>query len=202
MSSKQPNEPEGGSPPNDPSGAFTQEIQHAQVGARVPEKIARGVFSTGAMVLQGPFEFVLDFVLRMNQPQQIVARVILPAGLIPSFINALRENLTNYQGKFGAPPAMPTQTPPPKPPSIEEIYDQLKLPDELFSGVYANHVMIVHGPGEFCFEFITNFYPRAAVSCRVFVSAAQVPPFLGTLTRAWQQYQQKIAGQQQPPPPQ
>src|SRR3974390_2707630 len=99
MSSKPPNQPND-QPPPDPSGAFTQEIQHAQVGARVPEKVARGVFSTGAMVLQGPFEFVLDFVLRMNQPQQIVARVILPIGLMPGFINALRENLTNYQSKF------------------------------------------------------------------------------------------------------
>jgi hypothetical protein len=198
MSSK-PNPPEGGGPPPDPTGAFTQEIQHAQVGARVPEKVARGVFSTGAMVLQGPFEFVLDFVLRMNQPQQIVARLILPTALMPSFINALRENLGNYQNKFGTPPAMPMPAQPPRPPSIEEIYEQLKLADEQLSGVYANHVMIVHGPGEFCFEFITNFYPRAAISCRVFLSAAQVPPLLGTLTRAWQQYQQKLTGQ---PPPQ
>src|SRR5947209_11397812 len=146
---------EGAQPPNDP-GSFTQEIQHQQISARVPEKVSRGVFSTGALILQGPYEFVLDFVLRMNQPQQIVARVILPLQLMPNLILALRENLNNYQAKFGPPPALPMPQPPPKPPSIEEIYEQLKLSDDVVSGVYANHVLVAHSPSEFCFEFITN----------------------------------------------
>lgn len=194
-----PDEPR---PPNDP-GAFTQEVHHSQVTARVPEKVGRGVFSTGAIILQGPHEFVIDFVLILAQPHQLVARVILPLSIVPSLINALRENLNNYQSRFGAPPALPTPPTPPTPPSIEDIYGQLKLPDELLSGVYANAVMIVHTPAEFCFDFITNLYPRSAVSCRVFLSAPQVPGLLNNLTRSFQQYQQKLAGQQppQPPPP-
>jgi len=32
-----------------PPGAFSQQVQHASVSARVPEKIGRGVFSTGAL---------------------------------------------------------------------------------------------------------------------------------------------------------
>ena len=40
---------------------------------------------------------------------------------------------------------------------------------------YANAVMIGHGPHEFSFDFITNFYPHSAVSARVFLSAGQVP---------------------------
>src|SRR5438045_6895840 len=115
MSADQGNRPDGGpgsgQPPRDPN-TFTQEVHYSQVAARVPEKVARGVFSTGALVLQGPHEFVLDFVLRMNQPQQIVARVVLPLGLMPGLIAALRENLTNYQKQFGAPPALPTPPPP------------------------------------------------------------------------------------------
>ncbi len=194
MTPQDPKPPEPS--PNDPS-TFSQQFQHQQVAARVPDKVARGVFSTGALVLQGAHEFVIDFVLRMNQPQQIVARVILPLGLMPGLINALRENLANYQKQFGAPPALPTPQPPPKPPTIDEIYDQLKLPEEVQSGTYANHVLIAHSPAEFCFEFITNFYPRAAISSRVFLSAPQVPVLLNTLIRSWQQYQQKL----QPPPP-
>jgi hypothetical protein len=191
MSSEQP-------PPGDPGG-FTQEIQHSQVSARVPEKIGRGVFSTGAMVFQGPHEFVIDFVLRMAQPHQIAARVVLPLSIMPSVIAALRENLNNYQSKYGPPPALPVPPVPPQVPPIEEIYAQLKLPDELLSGVYANTVMIAHSPAEFYFDFITNFYPKSAVSCRVYLSAPQVPGLLNTLTRSFQQYQQKIAQQQQPP---
>jgi hypothetical protein len=191
------NKPEGeGDKPKQPS-AFSQEFQQAHVGARVPEKVARGVFSTGALVLQGPTEFVLDFVLRMNQPQQVAARVVLPIPLLPRVIDALRENLERYKQAFGPPPALPVPPPPPQPPSIEEIYDQLKLQEDQMSGAYANQVLVVHSAAEFCFEFITTFYPKASVSARVFLSAPHVPILLNTLNQAWQNYQVKM---QQPPP--
>ncbi len=186
--------------PSGDQGAYTQEIKHQQVSARVPEKVSKGVFSTGALVLQGPHEFVIDFVLRLTNPHHISSRVILPFSLIPSFLGALRENLNNFAKRFGPPPALPTPPPAAQPPSIEEIYDQLKLPDEMMSGVYANAVMIAHTPSEFCFDFITNFYPRSAVSARIYLSAPQVPRFLETLTRSFQQYQQKLAAHRPPPP--
>jgi hypothetical protein len=193
MSTAQPNNP------GDP-GAFTQEVQHSQVSARVPEKVSRGVFSTGAMVFQGPHEFVIDFVLRMAMPHQIVARVVLPISIMSSVIGALRDNLANYQAKFGPPPPLPAPPAQPAPPPIEEIYSQLKLPDDLLSGVYANAVMIAHSSAEFYFDFITNFYPRSAVSCRVYLSAPQVPAFFNTLSRSYQQFQQKLAAGQPPKP--
>ena len=118
-----------------------------------------------------------------------------------SVLAALRENLGNYTSKFGPPPALPMPPQPPIPPPIDEIYSGLKLPDDMLSGVYANAVMIAHSPAEFYFDFITNFYPRSAVSCRVYMSAPQVPGLLNTLMRAFQQYQQKLASQQQPRPP-
>ncbi len=40
--------------------------------------------------------------------------------------------------------------------SAQEIYDDLKLRDEILSGSYANAVMIGHGPHEFSFDFITT----------------------------------------------
>lgn len=51
--------------------------------------------------------------------------------------------------------------------SVQEIYDDLKVRDEILSGAYANAVMIGHGPHEFGSDFITNFYPHSAVSARV-----------------------------------
>jgi Protein of unknown function (DUF3467) len=184
----------GGEKPRDPN-TFSQEVQYSQISARVPEKVARGAFTTGALVLQGPHEFVLDFVLRMTQPQLVAARVILPITMMPSVIHAIEENLKGYTSRFGPPPALPVPQPPPTPPSLEEIYDQLKLPDDHLSGSYANAMMITHTPAEFCLDFITNIYPRSAVSARVYLAAAQIPGLLNTLQRAFQQYQQKTGGQ-------
>ena len=200
MNSESPPPDDSPKPPGEP-GTYSQEIQHAQISARVPEKVSKGVFSTGAMVFQGQHEFVIDFVLRMAQPNMIAARVILPLSIMGSVLAALRENLGNYTSKFGPPPALPMPPQPPIPPPIDEIYSGLKLPDDMLSGVYANAVMIAHSPAEFYFDFITNFYPRSAVSCRVYMSAPQVPGLLNTLMRAFQQYQQKLASQQQPRPP-
>ena len=247
----------------------TQEIRHSQVSARVPEGVSRGVFSTGAVVLQGGHEFILDFLLRISTPQQVVARVVLPIGVVPQMIRALRDNLTNYENRFGFPtmpaplppqvtsssdainvgaglespepeaPAPPvsevpsgtsaggsgavgeTVTPdanPPqaaqqpqsaekttdasqKPPSAEELYDELKLPDEMLSGVYANAVRIGHSATEFSFDFITTFFPRSCVSARVHLAAPNIPRLLDSLTHSFEQFQRKVAQQQKRQPP-
>src|SRR5262249_15253202 len=191
MSTPSGAENEGGKP-KDPH-TFSQDFQIANLSARVPEKVARGVFSTGVLVLHGATEFVLDFVLRMNQPHQVVARVVLPLNLVPQLIEAMKINLEKYRQQFGAPPpAMPMPPPPPTPPTIEEIYQNLKMSDEVTVGTYANSVMIVHTAAEFCFEFITNFCPKAVISSRVFLSAPQVPVMLRTLTQSWQNFQAKL----------
>ncbi len=188
---------EGGK--GDPS-TFSQDFQFANVSARVPEKVARGVFSTGVLVIQGASEFTLDFMLRMNQPHQLVARVFLPLTLVPQLIESLKANLERYRQTFGAfPPALPVPTPKPAPPSIEEIYQDLKISEDVMMGVYANSAMIVHTAAEFGLEFICNSYPKAVIVARVFLSAPQVPVLLQSLTQSWQKYQSKIHPQQQPP---
>lgn len=77
-------------------------------------------------------------------------------------------------------------------PSAQEIYDDLKIKDELLSGAYANAVMIGHGPHEFSFDFITNFFPNSAVSARVFLSSGQVPRFYDSLKGTWDQLRQRM----------
>jgi hypothetical protein len=183
-----------------PSQPFSQEFHIAYVGARVPEKVARGVFSTGVLVLQGASEFVLDFLLRMNQPQQVAARVVLPISLVPQFIEVLRANLDNYRKTFGSgPPPIPAGPVPPKPPNIEEIYQDLKISEDVTVGAYANAVMVVHTATDFCLEFIANFYPKAVITSRVFLSAPQVPVLLHTLIQSWGNYQAKLSQQHKPP---
>jgi hypothetical protein len=188
-------------------GPYCEEIQHAQISAVVPERVARGVFSTGAVVVQGAHEFILDFLLRMSQPQQVAARVVLPPGVVMQFIAALSENLKNYESKYSMPLVPAPQTGPGAAGghvSAQELYEQLKLQDDVLSGSYANAVMIGHTPSEFCFDFITTFYPRSAVSCRVFMAAPGVPRLLESLKHSFDKFQQKWAQQvnpQVPPPP-
>jgi hypothetical protein len=169
-------------------GAFTQQVQHAQVTARVPEKIGHGVFSNGVLVIKGAQEFVLDFSQRLVKPQQIVARVVLPPSVVPSLIAALGENLNRYQKVFGPLPSLVPPPPGTKPPTVAEIYDNLKFADDLLSGVYANAAMITHSQAEFCFDFITNLYPRSAVSCRVYLAAPHVPGLLQSLRQSFEQH--------------
>ncbi|WP_437201237.1 DUF3467 domain-containing protein [Planctomicrobium sp. SH664] len=67
---------------------------------------------------------------------------------------------------------------------IEDIYHELKLADSMLSGRYANAVLIRHSPTEFCFDFITNVYPRSAVSARVFLATPHIVPFLRSLSHS------------------
>ncbi len=225
----------GSHPPGDPPPQ-SQEIRHSQVSALVPKNVARGVFSTGAVVLQGAHEFIIDFLLRMTMPHQVAARVVMTPAVLGRFIAALRENLNNYQRTFHpeqipgvtqidtahvapqsgpvvpqASETKPTAQSPPAPAapesmslnqnSVQDLYDQLKMADEMLCGAYANAVMIGHTTSEFSFDFITTFFPRSAVSSRVYMSAGNVPRFLSSITHAFDQFQKKFGQQQQPPQP-
>lgn len=263
--------------------------QHA-VRARVPDHVARGVFSTGVIVMTAPTEFVLDFIQNLGRPHQIVARVIMPHPVMPQFVDALLKNIELYRGRYGELPQpnlsgititstsgpLTGSPPPPQPKapngpagatqpgadvggagsgpvsgagpspgpaagsgfasgqvgnpaaesdpagngpkaagggflpaeqvppqnvrraSAQEIYDDLKLRDELLSGTYANAVMIGHGPHEFSFDFITNFYPHSAVSARVFLAAGQIARLADSLRGAWEQIRNRFQPPQDP----
>src|SRR5215208_7349104 len=92
------NPPQGGGPPV--QGAYSQQIAHSPVSARVPERVARGVLSTGVIVLDSPNEFVLDFLQNLSRPPQIVARVVLPPAVMFSFVASVRDNLGKYTERF------------------------------------------------------------------------------------------------------
>lgn len=174
-------------PGGDDSGSFSQDIRVPQNSARVPDRVGRGVYSTGIVVLSGPHEFMIDFLLRLSSPQHVACRVIVPPTLMPLFIRALQDNIANYTARFGPPPALPPIPPnQPKPP-IEEIYDQLKVTDEVLMGAYANAMMVAHGPAEFCFDFICNGFPRSVVTARVYVAAHHAPRILESLQRSQEQ---------------
>jgi hypothetical protein len=58
----------------------------------------------------------------------------------------------------------------------------------------AGAVMIGHTPSEFWFDFITTFFPRSAVSARVYLTAQQVPNLLTMLTTSYKAHQRKHGG--------
>jgi hypothetical protein len=178
-----------GDPPPNESGTFAQQFQHQPVSARVPERLARGVATTGVLVLDSPNEFVLDFLQGLARPYQIVARVVVAPAVMEQIVGAVGENLAKYTQVYGAPPALPK--PPRQRPTIAEIYENFKLPEELLSGAYANSVLVGHSPAEFFFDFITWFYPTAAVSARVITAAPHMPRIIDTLTLALQQYRNR-----------
>jgi len=94
-----------------PDAPQSQEIRHASIGALVPAHVARGIFTTGAVVLQGQHEFIVDFLLRMQQPHQVASRIVLPPIVVAQFIAALQDNLKKYEDRFGPiqMPVIPSQ---------------------------------------------------------------------------------------------
>lgn len=170
--------------------------------ARVPDNVADGCFSTGAIVMTGPSEFIVDFLQTVGRPHRVATRVVIPHPVMPQFIEALNTNLQLYKSRFGEPPVPPVQQQPnARRPTPQEIYDDLKLPDDVLSGVYANGVMIGHGASEFGLDFLTSFFPQSAVSARVFLAAGQVPRLLESLRSAVRQLEQRQQAAQGGVPP-
>lgn len=171
------------SPQPDDDKPFSQKIAHSPVSARVPEKHARGVLSTGQLVLDSPKEFCVDFLFGLARPHQVVARVVLAPQTMQELAAALEQNLELYKQNFGQLMSMPAPVtpPPPQRPTIQEIYEHFKVSDEISAGVYANSVMISHNATDYCFDFIAGFYPTSIVNARVLMSAAVAPRFLSTL---------------------
>lgn len=185
-----PNQPQ-------PGKGNSEQVRMQHVTARVPERVSAGAFSTGVIVMTGASEFILDFIQNIGGPPQVAARVIMPHAALPQFADALRKNLGIYTDRFGAPPELPKPQQPPRPQTAQEVYDELKLPDNLLSGAYANGVMIGHSASEFKLDFLTNLFPHSAVSSRVYLSAPQIPRLLESLESTFAQFQQRVRQQQQ-----
>jgi hypothetical protein len=184
-------------------------VQHTSATARVPEPIGRGIFATGVIVLRGPNEYAIDFVQSLVRPSRVAARVVLAPSVAGQLVIALEEAIQKYTAAFGQPPQEPSARPPtdgaapptaagesghvggppaPPPPAqqppIAEVYDSLKLPDEMLGGAYANMASITHTASEFCFDFIAQLFPRAAVTTRVYMAAPRAADLLGSLKRS------------------
>lgn len=179
----------GGESPADESGLYSQQYRHTPVAARVPEHVARAAITTGVLVLDTPTEFVLDFLQSLTRPHQVVARVVLAPVTMQQFVASAADNLSKYVATHGQPLPMPR--PPQRRPTLAEVYENFKLTDEQLSGAYANSYIIGHSPAEFFVDFITSFFPHAAVSARLVLAAPHMPRVVETLTAALQNYRKR-----------
>ena len=122
---------EEGNQGGDEGALPSEQVRTQHVTARVPEHVSRGVFSTGVILMTGGSEFVIDFIQNVGPPASVAARVVVPHAVMPQFIDALKKNLDIYSNRFGTPPELPKPQPGAKRPSVQEIYDELKIPDEV-----------------------------------------------------------------------
>ncbi len=175
-------------------------FSHAPVAARVPERIGRGTFCTGQVILDGPKEFVIDFLQGLTRPYQVVQRVVLAPSTAAELAEALRQNVAMYTQKFGPPPVVPGPANPRRP-TLAEVYENFRIGDEMLSGNYANSILVGHAATEFFMDFITGFYPTSAVSARVFMAAPQIPRFITALTASLEQHAKRFSGGHPVPPP-
>ncbi|MFP6576041.1 MAG: DUF3467 domain-containing protein, partial [Pirellulaceae bacterium] len=97
--------------------------------------------------------------------------------------------------RYGDPPELPKNPNPQRQPSAQEIYDELKMTDDVRTGAYANGVMIGHSITEFKLDFLANLFPQTAVSARVFMATPQVPRMLESLKRTYQQLLERVGKQ-------
>ncbi len=178
----EPSNPPEGSPGPQPPSHFS---------ARVPEKVARGVYSSGQVVVETQKEILMDFLMGITRPYSVVARVIMVPQTLVEFIGAMEQNLDGYVKQYGE-PQVPPRPPNERKPTLEEIYEHYKLPEEMMSGSYCHAVLIGHSATEFVFDFLTNFYPTPAVATRVYLPAGVAPRFLNTLKTTLQRYQQRL----------
>jgi hypothetical protein len=168
---------------------FVQGISNPRrVAARVV--LAHAVAAQFAAALEGNIaRYTANFgPPRMPAPPQPgpppAKQVVIPPTVAP----ATRPPATEESG--GEPPADPRSDPPPTPAAaaaaqpISDIYDQIRLADDMVGGAYANVVAISHTPAEFCFDFIASVYPRSAVTARVYLAAPHAAEALASLRRS------------------
>ena len=75
--------------------------EHKEVKVYIPSELKGGVYANSMVVSHTQEEFILDF-LMVTQPEgALTARVIVSPGHMKRIVNALEENIKNYEEQFG-----------------------------------------------------------------------------------------------------
>ena len=68
---------------------------------------------------------------------------------------------------------------------------QIKLPDEIAGGVYANNMVVGHNREEFVMDFIYAAPPQGKVNARVIVSPGHMKRIILALSENLRKYEQE-----------
>jgi len=66
-----------------------------------PKELIGGVYSNNMVVTHTREEFIMDFLMMAPPSGAVTARVIVSPGHMKRILNALNENILNYEDKFG-----------------------------------------------------------------------------------------------------
>lgn len=75
------------------------DIQQIQV--ITGDEMSRGRYSNGMLVSHSPDEFIIDWLLNSPNGSHLVSRIIVSPAHLKNIVNALKENLDNYEKQFG-----------------------------------------------------------------------------------------------------
>ena len=74
---------------------------------------------------------------------------------------------------------------------------QIKIPDDVLRGVYANQMIVQHTREEFVLDFVNVFPPGGVVNARVVVSPAHVKRMIEALSENLRKYETQFGVIQQ-----
>ena len=66
-----------------------------------PKELIGGAYSNNMVVTHTREEFIMDFLMMAPPSGAVTARVIVSPGHMKRILNALNENILNYEDKFG-----------------------------------------------------------------------------------------------------
>jgi Protein of unknown function (DUF3467) len=77
--------------------------QGQQINIELGEKESEGIYSNLAIITHSPAEFIMDFtrILPGVPKAKVFARIIMTPQHARLLLNALRDNIEKYEGKFG-----------------------------------------------------------------------------------------------------
>jgi len=149
--------------------------------ARVPERVARGVYSSGKVGLDSPKDSVWIFLQGTDPSPSCLARIVLTRNHGRTATCSWNKDLGNYEPRPYC-PRRPAEPPQNQRPTIQEIYETLKNPSMNSGAGSLLHSVLLAIPQRVLLRVHQRFYPTSAVSARVSSHLPSAPRFPATLT--------------------
>lgn len=73
-----------------------------KLGVKISDQVHQGVYANQMVVAHSQYEFVLDFLVTFPPGPQVVTRVVTSPGHMKRMVQALEDNLRQYEEKYGS----------------------------------------------------------------------------------------------------